>query len=238
MTLTFHLLTSKVIVVMYWSSSTSLWSFMILGPSILELSSRKYFMFPCPGDLDLWPTDLKNNRLPLLIITKLPMKFHDPRTKRSWVIIRTTFGGPTDRQTDRPTDRPTDRHLQNNIPPTSSMGGHNKICLWNTNMSLIVMTNVNFFFKVDHRSRSEIKFVWEGSPCHKEPTCQIWRLYLKQLKSMTNVNFFFKVGHRWSQGHRSIFFFFFVWMGSPCHKEPTCQIWRLYLKLLENYDQY
>ena len=35
------------------------------------------------------------------------------------------------------------------------------------------MTNVNFFFKEGHksRSRSEVNFfIWVGSPCHKEPT--------------------------------------------------------------------
>ena len=94
---------------------------MILGPSVLELSSGQHFMFPCPGDLDLWPTDLKNNRLPLLIITKLPMKFHDPRTKRSWVIIRNNIWW-TYRQTDRPTDRPTDI-CKTIYPPHLRWGG-------------------------------------------------------------------------------------------------------------------
>ena len=64
----------------------------------------------------------------------------------------------------------------------------NKICLWNTKM-----------FPGEGKSHKSIFFffVWVGSPCHKEPTCQIWRLYLKRLKVMTNVIFFFNVSHRW-----------------------------------------
>ena len=34
--------------------------------------------------------------------------------------------GKRDRRTDRPTDRRTDRHVQSNIPPLFSKGGHNK----------------------------------------------------------------------------------------------------------------
>ena len=49
-------------------------------------------------------------------------------------------------------------------------------------------------------SRSQVKvkvtvpnfFVWVGSPCHKEPTCQIWRLYLKRFKSYNQCYFFLK----------------------------------------------
>ena len=75
----------------------------------------------------------------------------------------------------------------------------NKMCLWNMNMSL---GQGQFFFNVGHRSmwRSQVKiFVRVGSPCQKEPTCQIWRLYSciwNGSKFMTNVIFFFKVGHR------------------------------------------
>ena len=130
----------------------------------------------------------------------------------------------------------------------------NKICLWNMNMSPVkvkvtgqffffctsgkplsqgtYMSNrkalsekiqklwpmLIFFFKV---GQSSTYFVRMGSPCHKEPTCQIWRLYLKWLQSYDQCYFFFKVGHRSK---------FFEWVWIPCHKEPTCQIGRLYLK--------
>ena len=45
----------------------------------------------CHCDLDLWPSDLKINRGHLQVTINVPMKCHDPRQKRSWVIIRKSF---------------------------------------------------------------------------------------------------------------------------------------------------
>ena len=97
-----------------------------------------------------------------------------------------------------------------------------------------VMTNVIFFFKVGHRSRSlvrifcmSMKFLSQGTymPNMKalsEMVKKLWPMLIFSLKLVTG------------QGHRSKTF---VWVGSPCHKEPTCQIRRLYLTGFKSYDQ-
>ena len=117
-TLSFDIVTWKLIGVICQSWSMYLWSFMILGIRILELSSRNHFFYfrvtviltfdlvTISGhrDLAIWPSDLKINRGHLRVMINVPMKFHDPRPKRSWVIIRKPFGGRTDRRTDKPTD--------------------------------------------------------------------------------------------------------------------------------------
>ena len=91
MTLTFDLVTQKSIGVICESWSMYLWSFMILGVSLLELSSGNHFTVLSHHDLDLWPSDMKINRGYLPVMTSVPMKFRDPRPKRSWVIIRKPF---------------------------------------------------------------------------------------------------------------------------------------------------
>jgi hypothetical protein len=73
------------------SWSMYLCSFMIIGLSILELSSGNHFTVSRHRDLDLWPTDLKINRGHLQVMINVPMKFHDPKRKLSWVIIRKPF---------------------------------------------------------------------------------------------------------------------------------------------------
>lgn len=80
----------------YWAkkqSPTYKKRLMFLGKCIMALLSGKHFIFPCPCDLNLWPSDPKKFTLPLLIMTKLPIKFYDSYTKLSWVIMRTTFYG-------------------------------------------------------------------------------------------------------------------------------------------------
>ena len=81
----------KSIGVICESWSMYLWSFMILGVSFLELSSGNHFSISSHCDLDLWPSDLNINRGHLRVMINVPMKFHDPRRKRSWVIIRKPF---------------------------------------------------------------------------------------------------------------------------------------------------
>jgi len=90
-TLTFDLVTWKSIGVICESWSMYLWSFMILGITILELSSWNHFTISVHRDLDLWHSDLKLNRDHLRVMINVFMKFHDPRHKRSWVIIRKPF---------------------------------------------------------------------------------------------------------------------------------------------------
>jgi len=73
------------------SWSMYLWSFMIIGLSILELSSGNHLTVLSHYDLNLWPSDLKINRGHLPVIINVPMKFHGPRRKHSWVIILKPF---------------------------------------------------------------------------------------------------------------------------------------------------
>jgi hypothetical protein len=90
-TLTFDLVTWKSIGVICKSRSMYLWSVMILGKSVLELSFENHLTISGHCDLDLWPCDLKIYRVHLRVMINLPMKFHDPRRMRSWVIIRKPF---------------------------------------------------------------------------------------------------------------------------------------------------
>jgi len=89
--LTFDLVTWKSIGVICQSWSMYLWSFMIIGLSILELSSGNHLTVLSHYDLNLWPSDLKINRGHLPVIINVPMKFHGPRRKHSWVIILKPF---------------------------------------------------------------------------------------------------------------------------------------------------
>ena len=102
----------------YWrvickSYPTFLWSFMILGQSILKFSSGNRSISPDPCDLDLWHTDPKINRGHLQVMTYIPV-IHDPWPRCSQVIIWKPFGIRTDGSTDR--------HQQNNIPPLLRSG--------------------------------------------------------------------------------------------------------------------
>ena len=90
-TLTFDLVTSRSIGVICRWWPMSLWSFMIPGLRVLELSSKNHFTASGHCDLDLLPSDLKINRGHLPVMTNVPMKFHDPRPKISWVNIRKPF---------------------------------------------------------------------------------------------------------------------------------------------------
>ena len=85
-----------------------LWSFMIIGLSILELSSGNHFTVLSHCDLDLWHSDLKINRGHLPVMINEPMKFHDPRPNLFLSYHPETIWW-TDRLTDRQTDRQTDQ---------------------------------------------------------------------------------------------------------------------------------
>ena len=99
LTLTFDRPTSKSIGFICWSWPTSLPSLRSLGPSVLKLLIGNRFSAKGHTDLDLWPTDLKINRVHLLVMTNQPTKFEVPGPKRSQVIDRKPFGLPTDRPT-------------------------------------------------------------------------------------------------------------------------------------------
>jgi hypothetical protein len=116
-------LTSKSIGVICESWSIYPWSFMILGVCVLELSSRNHFTISGHCDLDLWPSDLKINRGHLQVMINVPMKFHDPSPKRSWVIIGNHL-------VDEPTDRPTD--MCKAKYPLFFEGWHKYILAWTT----------------------------------------------------------------------------------------------------------
>jgi len=90
-TLTFDLVTWKSIGVICEKWSMYILSFMILGVRVLELSSGNHFTGSSHRDLDLWPSDLKINRGHQWVMINVPMKFHDPTRKPSWVIIRKPF---------------------------------------------------------------------------------------------------------------------------------------------------
>ena len=102
------------------SWETKLSSFMILDQRVLKLSSGNHIVAPNPCDLNLWPTNPKIQRGHLPVMNNLPMRFHDPRPKRSQVIILKPF----DIRTDGPTDRPTD--ISKTIFPLFSEGRHKK----------------------------------------------------------------------------------------------------------------
>ena len=90
-TLTFDQVTWELIGVTCQSWSMYLWSLINLGVSFLQLSSGNHFTVSSHHDLDLWPSDLNINRGHLPVMINVPMKFHDPRRKRSWVIIQKPF---------------------------------------------------------------------------------------------------------------------------------------------------
>ena len=81
-TLTFNLVTSKVIGVICWWRPTCTPSMMFLGPSKNNLSAH------CHCDLDFRRTDLKTNRDLLLGMANLHTKYRVPRPKHSSIIER------------------------------------------------------------------------------------------------------------------------------------------------------
>ena len=90
-TLTFDLVTWKSIGVICQSWSMYIFSFMILGVHVLELSSGNHLTGSSHHDLDLWPSDLKIKSGHQGVMINVPMKFHDPTRKPSWVINRKPF---------------------------------------------------------------------------------------------------------------------------------------------------
>ena len=95
-TLTFDLVIWKSIGVICRSWPMSLWSFIIPGICVLvSYHPETIFLFPVTVtltcDIDIQPSDLKINRGHLTVMTNVAMKFHDPRRKRSWVIIPKPF---------------------------------------------------------------------------------------------------------------------------------------------------
>jgi len=75
-TLTFYLVTWKSIVLIICQSwSIYLWRFMILGLTILELSSGNLFTVMSHCDLDLWPSDLKINKGYIPVMINVPIKY-------------------------------------------------------------------------------------------------------------------------------------------------------------------
>ena len=96
MTLTFDLMSPRSRGVICRSWPISLSTFMILGLSFLQLWSGNDFTVS--GPCDLWPYEPKINRGLLLVMTNLPINFHDPRPKGSPLIIRKWFFclGPRD----------------------------------------------------------------------------------------------------------------------------------------------
>ena len=90
-TLTFDLVTPKSKGVFYTLWLTSLPSLVNLGQSILKISCGNGFSMESRLDPDLRPSDPKNNRGLLHIMTNLPTKFGEPRSKRSQDIARKWF---------------------------------------------------------------------------------------------------------------------------------------------------
>jgi len=76
-TLTFDLVTSKWIGVIYWPWPIFLPSRMTVTYKLLKILSRQGFCIKCYCDFDLWPTNLKMYRVHLLTMTNLPTKYHD-----------------------------------------------------------------------------------------------------------------------------------------------------------------
>jgi hypothetical protein len=118
-TLTFDLVTWKSIGVICQSWSIFLSSFMILGISVLELSSGNHFTISGHRDLDLWPSDLKSIGVnceswsiyiwSFMIIGQSVLELSSDNHLKD---------GPTDRPTDRPTD------MSKAIYPLFFEGGH------------------------------------------------------------------------------------------------------------------
>ena len=103
MTLTFDLLTSKSIGRILDSWWVSVWSFMIIGWLLSQLSSGNHFQITMRHDLGLWPFDPKINRAHPWLMGSKCMKFHDHRWITESVIVRKLVwrtDGRTDRQTE------------------------------------------------------------------------------------------------------------------------------------------
>ena len=104
MTLTFDLLTSKSIGRILDSWWVSVWSFMIIGWLQSQLSSGNHFQITMRHDLDLWPFDLKINRVHPWLMVRKCMKFHDHWLITESVIVRKPFSKKLVWRTDRQTE--------------------------------------------------------------------------------------------------------------------------------------
>ena len=90
-TLTFDLLTPKSIGFFYLIKAITLLSLNDLGQAVLELLTRYGFHSSGPCDLDLWPTDPKINRSPVLNKDIHHMKFAGSGCNRTPIIERKRF---------------------------------------------------------------------------------------------------------------------------------------------------
>ena len=90
-TLTFDLVTPKTIGVFYTLWPTSLPSLVNLGQSVVKIWRGNGFYIKGRRDLDLWPSDRKIKRGLLHILTNLPTKFGEPRSKHSQDIMQKWF---------------------------------------------------------------------------------------------------------------------------------------------------
>jgi hypothetical protein len=88
-TLTFNLMTSKSIGVIYWSFPMPIFILLTVGQVIFKLSLRQKFHVHGHCDLDLWRDDLKMNRGHLLVIPNTHVKFEDIGSRHCQVIIQT-----------------------------------------------------------------------------------------------------------------------------------------------------
>jgi len=76
-TLTFDLVTSKFIGIIYWPWPIFLPSTMTVTHKLFKILSGHGYCIKWYCDLDLWPNDLKICRGHLLTMTNLPTKYHD-----------------------------------------------------------------------------------------------------------------------------------------------------------------
>ena len=153
MTLTFKLVTSKSIGVIYWWWPTCTPSINFHGQSILQLLSKNNVSAHCHCDLsaqghcdlDFRRTDLKINRGLLLGMANLHTKYGVPQPKRSSVIERKPF---------------------------FTSQGHHDLDLWPSDIKinrshLLVMTNLHTKYEDPMPKRSSVierKQVWRMWP--------------------------------------------------------------------------
>ena len=91
MTLTFDLLTSKRIRVIYWQWPIFLPSRMTVINKLFKKLSLHGFCIKCHNDLVLWPSDIKLYKGHLLSMTNPPTKYHDCHLETFQEIKRTWF---------------------------------------------------------------------------------------------------------------------------------------------------
>ena len=152
-TLTFDLVTLKLIGVICWWWPTCTPSMKFLGPSKNYFSAHRHCDLSAQGhcDLDFRRTDLKTNRGLLLGMANLHTKYGIPRPKHSSVIVRKPF---------------------------FTSQGHHDLDLWPsvikiTRGQLLVMTNLHTKYEVPmpkHSSVIERKQVWQTEGRNGEKT--------------------------------------------------------------------